>query len=298
MIFNAKDLAGLFREHRAAVESGAELYVPTGITGLDDVLGGFKRGGLYTICGRPGMGKTSVGLTIALAAARTRNVLFVSLEQSAAELALWAVAAIGNCSRTPLQRNTELSEAVRAQTCRALEVLSAMHLTLLDDTATTGGIAKAIEDTGAEVAFIDHIGIVTPGEEDKTRSRYEQTTNISRQLKLIARSYNIPVIAMAQLNRANEGRADRRPMLADLRDSGALEQDSDGVVGVYRASYYSADPADPCDPQAVELIIRKNRHGQTGTGLCYWTPASGHIAGGPEWMAPAEIAGVQEEIPF
>lgn len=297
-LYNGAALAQLYASHRAAVESGAEIYVPTGISPLDAVLGGYRRGGLYVLCGRPGMGKTSVGLTAALAEAQTKRVLYISLEQSAQELALWSIAAIGNINRTPLQRSTELSESVRGATVRAAEVLSGLKLTILDDTASTGGIARAVEETRAEVVYVDHIGIITPGEEDRARSRYEQTTNISRQLKLIARHYNIPIIAMAQLNRANEGRTEKRPTLADLRDSGSIEQDADGVIGVYREQYYSAEQADATVGQTVELIVRKNRHGETGTATCIWTPASGHVIGGPEFMAANDDSGSQIEIPF
>jgi replicative DNA helicase len=118
-----------------------------------------------------------------------------------------------------------------------------------------------------DIVFVDYMGILEPAEEDRQKPKYEQMTNISKALKAIAKRGNIPVVALSQLNRESLKNSGKRPSLADLRDTGAIEQDADGVILIHRPGYFN--PED--DQDSVELIVAKNRHGELGTVKLAWS---------------------------
>lgn len=128
-----------------------------------------------------------------------------------------------------------------------------------------------------QCVVVDYLGKVSPG--DRRASRYEQVTAISGDLKTLAVELGVPVLALAQLNRENTGRNDKRPQLSDLRDSGAIEQDADGVVMLHRADYYAMDkaPLKPWESVELEIIVRKNRHGKVGSCSAGFFSATGRI---------------------
>lgn len=136
-------------------------------------------------------------------------------------------------------------------------------------------MAKSIP--GVQCVVVDYLGKITPAE--KRASRYEAVTDISGQLKTLAVELGVPVLALAQLNRENTGRNDKRPQLSDLRDSGAIEQDADGVIMLHRADYYelSEAPMGPGESVELEIIVRKNRHGRIGSCSAGFFPATGKI---------------------
>ena len=137
-----------------------------------------------------------------------------------------------------------------------------------------GHMARKVK--GLRCIVVDYLGQITP--DTRKQGRYEYMTEISGDLKTLARKYKVPVLALAQLNRANTERSDKRPQLSDLRDTGAIEQDADGVIFLHREDYYQekAD-RDPWEPSELDIIVEKNRHGRTGTCKAAFYMATGRI---------------------
>ncbi len=226
-----------FWEHRKRVESGAGA-VPTGFAPLDAILGGgMLRSGLYILAARPGMGKTTAALQFADSiAANVGPVLFVSLEMSLEQIEGKRIARVsGIPSDEILLGNGKNLDYRKIRS--AAEELKNLPLHISRRPAATVAqirrMAKGIPDL--QCLVVDYLGKIAPG--NPRASRYEATTAISGDLKTLAVELGVPVLCLAQLNRENTGRNDKRPQLSDLRDSGAIEQDADGVicsVGAYR----------------------------------------------------------------
>lgn len=272
-----------FWEHRKRVESGAGA-VPTGFTPLDTILGGgMLRSGLYILAARPGMGKTTAALQFADSiAANVGPVLFVSLEMSLEQIEGKRIARVsGIPSDEILLGNGKNLDYRKIRS--AAEELKNLPLHISRRPAATVAqirrMAKGIPDL--QCLVVDYLGKIAPG--NPRASRYEATTAISGDLKTLAVELGVPVLCLAQLNRENTGRNDKRPQLSDLRDSGAIEQDADGVIMLHREDYYDADetPLKPWESVALELIVRKNRHGRS-FGVCSagFFPATGKIIRG------------------
>lgn len=268
-----------FWEHRKRVEMGSGA-VPTGFTTLDTILGGgMLRSGLYVMAARPGMGKTTAALQFADSiAANVGPVLFVSLEMSLEQIegkrvARWS----GIPSDEILLGDGKVLDYHKARL--AAEELKKLPLYISRrPTATVAQIrrmAKQIENI--QCVVVDYLGKVATS--NSKASRYEATTAISGDLKTLAVELGVPVLALAQLNRENTGRNDKRPQLSDLRDSGAIEQDADGVIMLHRADYYemSEEPLKPWESVELEIIVRKNRHGRIGSCSAGFFPATGKI---------------------
>lgn len=274
-----EDCFRAFWEHRRRVESG-DGAVPTGFAPLDAILGGgMLRSGLYILAARPGMGKTTAALQFAdHIAAKVGPVLFVSLEMSVEQIEGKRIARLSGIPSDEilLGDGKKLDyKAVRA----AAEELKALPVHISRRPAATVAeirrMAKQVDSL--QCVVVDYLGKVSPG--DRRASRYEQVTAISGDLKTLAVELGVPVLALAQLNRENTGRNDKRPQLSDLRDSGAIEQDADGVVMLHRADYYAMDkaPLKPWESVELEIIVRKNRHGQIGSCSAGFLPATGKI---------------------
>jgi replicative DNA helicase len=272
-----------FWEHRKRVESGVGA-VPTGFTPLDTILGGgMLRSGLYILAARPGMGKTTAALQFADSiAANVGPVLFVSLEMSLEQIEGKRIARVsGIPSDEILLGNGKNLDYRKIRS--AAEELKNLPLHISRRPAATVAqirrMAKGIPDL--QCLVVDYLGKIAPG--NPRASRYEATTAISGDLKTLAVELGVPVLCLAQLNRENTGRNDKRPQLSDLRDSGAIEQDADGVIMLHREDYYDADetPLKPWESVALELIVRKNRHGRS-FGVCSagFFPATGKIIRG------------------
>lgn len=272
-----------FWEHRKRVESGAGA-VPTGFAPLDAILGGgMLRSGLYILAARPGMGKTTAALQFAdNIAANVGPVLFVSLEMSLEQIEGKRIARVsGIPSDEILLGNGKNLDYRKIRS--AAEELKKLPLHISRRPAATVAqirrMAKGIPDL--QCLVVDYLGKITPS--NPRASRYEATTAISGDLKTLAVELGVPVLCLAQLNRENTGRNDKRPQLSDLRDSGAIEQDADGVIMLHRADYYEADetPLKPWESVALEIIVRKNRHGRSfGTCTAGFFPATGKIIRG------------------
>jgi replicative DNA helicase len=269
-------LASADRVYKA---NGELIGVPTGLIDIDRALGGLQRGDLIIVAGRPGMGKTALATTIATGAAKAgRVVLFFSLEMSREELARRILAAEAGVS-AERQRQGPLGEDHIAELVQKGSSAKALGFQI-DDEASASVIqlrSRAIRlqrRQGLDLIVVDYLQLlVAVGSENRT----QEISKITRDLKVLAKDLRVPVVALSQLNREVEKREDKRPMLADLRESGSIEQDADIVMFCYREEYYHAKreppPSTPLEKQdewarqmaqvrnLAELIIAKNRHG-------------------------------------
>lgn len=243
-------------------------FISSGYANLDSILGGgFIRGGLYILGARPAVGKSTFAIN--LADNISGNTLFVSLEMSPEQITAKRVSRrIGVSSSRLLsgQLSDHAWEKVAMASSdisqRGLYLNSRYDLTVQQITL----LAQAVPELQAVI--VDYLGLIRPA--IRSTSTYENISQISRDLKRMAISLNVPVICLCQLSRQVESRQNKRPLLSDLRDSGAIEQDADAVLFLYRDDYYTGSPDDG-EPSAVELTIAKNRHGQTGeTSFNFW----------------------------
>ena len=247
-------------------EGGACTGMPTGFMQLDKDTGGFQRGDLIILAGRPSMGKTALGLAMGQHAAleEDRPVLFFSMEMSADSLAQRML-----CSHTGVDsqrvRMRTLSEDEAMKLCCGCDELAKAPFFIDDSPGLTvmevRSCARRIKRKHKiEAVFVDYLQLM---HSPRAESRQVEISTISRNLKSLARELEIPVIALAQLNRMSEGRSDKRPQMSDLRESGAIEQDADVVLLVHREEYYR--PEDDSVRGLAELIIAKQRNGPTGS---------------------------------
>jgi replicative DNA helicase len=240
----------------------------TGFSGLDRVLVGMGKSDLVLVGARPGMGKTSFAMNVAVSAARRsgKAVCVFSLEMSAEQLVTRLLSSEALVDSYHL-RSGELTDEDWQKLAHASSILSDCQI-LIDDTTgmtVTGMMAKLRRVKNLGLVVIDYLGLMQS--EHRNDNRVQEVSEISRNLKLMAKEFEVPVICCAQLSRGPESRTDKRPMLSDLRDSGAIEQDADIVMFLYREEYYK----DKENPQnTAEVIVAKNRHGSTGKVEMGW----------------------------
>ena len=243
----------------------------TGFSGLDRVLAGMGKSDLVLVGARPGMGKTSFALNVATNVAKQtkKAVCIFSLEMSAEQLVTRVLASEALVDSYAL-RTGELKPEHWEHLAVASGELAGCDI-LIDDTAgmtVTAMKAKLRRVQNLGLVVIDYLGLMqSDGYKD---NRVQQVSEISRSLKIMAKELMVPVICCAQLSRGPEGRQGNKPMLSDLRDSGAIEQDADTVIFLYRSEYYKTDEAANQDMSVAEIIIAKNRHGSTGTVNMGW----------------------------
>jgi replicative DNA helicase len=267
-------------EGRAAVLTG----LTTGFTDLDKLTSGLQRQDLIIVAARPSMGKTSFALMLAQNAAIHAGAVvgIFSLEMSKEALVMRMLCSQGNIDAQRF-RNGFLSRPEWAQIAKSLGTLADTRI-FLDDTAGITVLemrAKArrlaAEQKRLDLIVVDYLQLMT-GSAKRFESRQQEVSQISRELKGLAKELNVPLLALSQLSRAPESRSDHRPQLADLRESGALEQDADVVAFIYRPEQYkSPEERDslPDDQKNVaELIVAKQRNGPTDTIQLRFTPSS------------------------
>lgn len=250
--------------------------VRTGYGTLDRQLGGgFLKTGFYVIGGRPGMGKTTAALNIAeRIAGNGKRVLFLSLEMSLEQIVSKRLAILSGISYNALYTGRLGNDDFRLISEPRQRMLESRFDTITDGVTSAQELAVLLRtQKDIDVVFVDYMGILEPAEDDRQKPLREQMTNISKALKAMAKRNNIPVIALSQLNRDSAKALNKRPNLADLRETGAIEQDADGVILIYRPGYY--DPE--ADQSVIELIVAKNRHDGTGTVTMRWHAESGRI---------------------
>lgn len=261
VVLQAMDRIAVRAETKHAVTG-----VGSGLMDLDDLVGGFHAGQLIILAARPSMGKTAMALNICDHAALELKtpVLFSSLEMGAMEIAERLLCARSRVDGHKLRTGIGLGNREMTQLGKAYnELVSGQFFiddtparNMLQITATTRRLCLR-QKLGMIV--VDYIQLIDS--EDSRDSRQEQIAKISRRLKTLARELSLPVMALSQLNRAVESREDRRPRMADLRESGAIEQDADVVLLLHRPEYYDATD----QPGVAELIVAKNRNGPTGS---------------------------------
>jgi replicative DNA helicase len=241
---------------------------PSGFEDLDRITGGFQAGNLIILAARPGMGKSALMANFAEHAALTGKeaVALFSLEMSEGELAQRFIASQASIKgddlrkgKVPQTRWAKILAASNRLAESALYVDDSSDLSVLDVRAKTRRLAQQQAD-GLGLVLIDYLQLMRAT--GQTDNRAEQVGQISRGLKTLARELEVPVIALSQLNRGVEQRADKRPMLSDLRESGAIEQDADLVMFIYRDEYYDEDSE---DEGMAEVHIAKHRNGGLGT---------------------------------
>ena len=248
--------------------------LPTGWRDLDQVIrGGLRPGWLVIVGARPKVGKSMIGVSLPLHAAQTGHpAAIVSLEMPEAELSDRLVAQLSGVELDAL-RECKLTQQQWDAVSDAADEIRPLPLTILDSKRQTlTSIRARVRDLqrsggGCDLLVVDYLGLVTPA--DSRVNRQEQVAAISRGLKLIAGELNIPIIALAQINRGPEQRSDRRPLPSDLRESGAIEADADQVWLLHR---------DEDRTHEIELNIALNRHGSASTVVLAWAPRLARVA--------------------
>ena len=255
---------------------GAATPVPTGFTDLDNALGRLQRGDLFILAARPALGKSTLAMNIARnAAGRGAVVAVVSLEMSREQLALRLLSAEAEVD-SHLLRIGLLGETAMARVVNGIGALSDLAIYLDDTPAQTvldirSGLRRLYAARGTDLVVVDYLQLIS-GRGNRGENRVSELSEITRQLKAIARDLNVPVVAISQLSRAIEQRPDHSPQLSDLRESGSIEQDADVVAFIHREDRYTTaeqweqrHPSDPYPENIAQLVIAKNRHGPTRT---------------------------------
>ena len=251
-------------EHRDLVVTG----VPTGFRGLDSLTSGFQKQDFVVIASRPSMGKTSLALTLAQHAAMQHKAVVgvFSLEMSAESLATRMLCSEANVDASKF-RSGYLSNEEWSRLGKALGKLADARI-FIDDTPAISILemrAKArrlaTEQKQLDMIVVDYLQLMS-GSTKRFESRQQEVSQISRELKALAKELNVPLVALSQLSRAPENRTDHRPQLADLRESGAIEQDADLVAFIYREEQYKRTDE---NKNIAELIVAKQRNGPTDT---------------------------------
>ena len=257
-----------------AADGGRLPGISSGFSAIDAKISGLNKSDLILLAARPGMGKTSLALNIALNVGKYsgKTVAMFSLEMSKEQLATRLLSSEALVENNRLITG-DLRETDWVKVAEAASVLSQADIRLDDNPLLT------VSDMNAKCRRLDNLGLVVidylqlmnsaGGSRGQSESRQQAVSDISRMLKIMAKELQVPVLCLSQLSRANEKRDDKRPMLSDLRESGAIEQDADIVLFIFREDYYSPDS----DKRNIaELIVAKNRHGETGKVELKWMP--------------------------
>ena len=264
-------------DHLAEISArGGELPgLPTGFAGLDQLINGLGKSHLVILAARPGVGKTTMALNIALHVAKNnkKTVAIFSLEMPKEELATRLIASEGLVENDRLARGN-LRESDWEKIGQAASVISQTDIRVDDNAMLT------VAEMNAKCRRLDNLGLVVidylqlmngaDNQDNKGENRQNEVSKMSRMLKIMAKDLNVPVLCLSQLSRANEKRTgDKRPMLSDLRDSGAIEQDADVVMFLYQDKDEAQENG---RSDMVECNVEKNRHGGTGRVLLKWMP--------------------------
>lgn len=251
---------------------------PTGISELDRTISGLNKTDLIILAARPGMGKTSFALNIArnVATSAKRKVAFFSLEMTREQLALRLLSSESGISGHKL-RDGVVSDDEWFSIAHAANQLHNVPI-FLDEAGNitvTEMKAKLRREGDVGLVIIDYLQLMSTG---GSTNRVQEVSDITRQLKIMAKELNVPVICLSQLNRSAESRQGHKPMMADLRDSGSIEQDADIVLFLYRPGYYAESddgkggkPPEEVNQNVAVCIVAKNRHGETGDIPLHWS---------------------------
>ena len=265
-----KLLKGAFEQiDRAYHTRGDRTGLTSGFRDIDEYTAGFQPGNFVILAARPAMGKTSLALTMAAAVAKEEQkpVAFFSLEMTNEELVTRLLCAEARINSQNLKRGN-IRDPEWEKMSSGMSALSQLPI-YIDDSGTVtvteirSRCRRLQSGDGLAAVFIDYLQLVRPSTSSRPQNRNDELSEICRTLKATAKDLQIPIFALAQLNRGVESRNDKRPMLSDLRDSGAIEQEADLVSFLYRDAYYNPESAP--EPDLTEFIIAKSRSGPTGT---------------------------------
>lgn len=277
-------------------------YCKTGYEELDWQLGGgMFRSEVYVIGARPGMGKTTLGINIAEnVASRGEAVLFISLEMTDVQIMAKRIALEGGLQYTSIMSG-KLGEADEETMQQTIERVANRPFFLTTRSGMTVGeiskVARQIQNLS--VIIVDYMGLIPPAAESQGKPRYEQMTEISAGIKALAKSLNVPILALAQLNRENMTRKDKRPTMSDLRDSGAVEQDAGAIILLHRPEYYETrEQGDDAETEDIELNVAKNRHAAPGLVHMTWDGGKGTIRSKIQIPVSKQTVAMPEELPF
>nr|WP_285853372.1 replicative DNA helicase [Sporosarcina luteola] len=264
------------------MEKGMEEGAPSGIQKLDEMTNGFQDGELVILAARPSMGKSDVMLHIAKHAGwQGRLPIIFSLEMSDTSLRDRLIASTGRFSRIRMRDPYLLfSDSQKGNWVKTIGRVAETNIHFFDRSRQTVAemrmkVRKMIHQfpNVKPVILIDYLTLIHS--EDKSANMHLQVSQITKDLKGMAREFNCPVITLAQLSRAVEQRHDKRPLMSDLRESGSIEEDADVIVFLYRDAYYSKDEND----NVLELIVSKNRNGPVGTAYAAYNKFTGEVIG-------------------
>ena len=268
-------LLKVFDRLKELSESGSDISgLSTGLRDLDKFINGLNRSDLVLLAARPGMGKTSMALNVALNVAKKnpqKTVAFFSLEMSKEQLVTRLISNESFVDNKKLVTG-QLSMEEWSKIGIAATALSQTDIRVDDNpslsVAEMNAKCRRLDNLG--LVLVDYLQLMTGSGYGKGgENRVTVVSEISRALKIMAKELNVPVICLSQLSRANESRQDKRPILSDLRESGAIEQDADEVLFLYRDDYYNENSE---EKNVAECIVSKNRHGETGTVKLQWLP--------------------------
>lgn len=258
------------QQHRGAI-----IGVPTGFTDLDRMTGGLQRSDLIVLAARPGVGKTSLALSLAANAALKykQRVGVFSLEMSKEQLGDRLISMVARVDQSRM-RTGWLGDADWAKVVDASDRIAEAPI-WIDDTAGISTMemrskARRLQaEQGVDLIIVDYLQLMVAGSGKKHENRVQEVSEISRNLKGLARELNVPVLALSQLSRSVENRQSKVPQLSDLRESGSIEQDSDIVMFIYRDDVYNPSAE---NKHTAALILAKHRNGPIGELSLYWNP--------------------------
>ena len=265
------DTTRLFKDTFNAIEMasnnpGGCTGISSGFNELDRLTNGFNKGELIIVAARPGMGKTTLALNFMLEAVKqNKRVLMYSIEMMAVELGLKLVSNISNIDGDRISRGKLTDEEYIGIHNKTSSIINSGLINIDADTTelfSIKSLAKKLNHRAKiDMIIIDYMQLISGGDkENKQQNREQQISYISRSLKALAKELDIPIICLSQLSRAVESRGNKRPMLSDLRESGAIEQDANKVIFIYRDGYYNKN-----NDSSTEIIVAKNRNGSLGT---------------------------------
>lgn len=254
-----------YHERQAKALSGALPGTATGIEALDRLTGGLSRGDLNIIASRPSMGKTALALFMAQQMAlKGSRILFVSLEMTITQLGGRMLTGHSGISSEEFRMGT-LSDLNVCIMNNSADELSGLPIAICDTsrmrTTAIRNLALNIKNRlGLDVLFVDYMQLIDMRDNRSSATREQEMASTSRELKMIAKELDITIVALSQLNRANETRGNREPQMSDLRDSGAIEQDADMILLLHRNSYYDKEAT---DKGYLKVLVKKHRQGGT-----------------------------------
>ena len=271
LVTNAELLDNIFFELKTKSLNPTLGGLSSGFYDLDSLTQGFQKSDLIIIAGRPSMGKTAFGLNIAsnLIKISKLPILFFSLEMSKEQIMYRILSMETSINQMKLKSGklyqndwVKLNKMIKIFSKLPFFIDDSFNLSIQDIRSKIKTIL--FEQGQIDLVIIDYIQLMYDPKL-KTENRVQELSNITRSLKTLAREFNIPIIALSQLNRSVENRIDKKPILSDLRESGSIEQDADLVILLYRNNYYISNQSEEQTSQLIELIVAKQRNGPTGT---------------------------------